>query len=76
MVVYLGQSSGRCPPLISNRLFSFGLLHRIPVVEPGSNTEELVTAHESTEADYEEQSLFVPADEHADTVFNNPDGMS
>ncbi|GJJ13320.1 hypothetical protein Clacol_007572 [Clathrus columnatus] len=55
-------------------VFGFGLLHRIPVVEPGSTTEELVAAHETTtEADYEEHALFVPADEHANTVFKGDD---
>ncbi|KAF8527513.1 GRASP55/65 PDZ-like domain-containing protein, partial [Hysterangium stoloniferum] len=41
----------------------FGLLHRIPLSEPGQNSEDLVSSHTSLdEGDYEEQALFVPAD--------------
>ena len=49
---------------------SFGLLHRIPIAEAGQHTEDFVAAHVSPEQDYEEQQLFVPADAHADTVFD------
>ena len=47
----------------------FGLLHRIPVTEPGQNNDSFSSPHESL-GDYEEQRLFVPADEHANTVFD------
>ncbi|KIJ26669.1 hypothetical protein M422DRAFT_38126 [Sphaerobolus stellatus SS14] len=54
-------------------VFGFGLIHRIPISEAGQHPDELVAAHESAEQleDYEEQQLFVPADAHANTVFNH-----
>lgn len=51
-------------------VFGFGLIHRIPVADPDQRTEELAAAHSLPEPDYEEQQLFVPADAHANTVFD------
>ncbi|KAF8526105.1 GRASP55/65 PDZ-like domain-containing protein [Gautieria morchelliformis] len=51
-------------------VFGFGLLHRIPVTDPNQNNDKLPSPHASLEEEYEEQRLFVPADAHADTVFD------
>ena len=48
----------------------FGLLHRIPVTELGQNNDNFPSPHESSEGEYEEQQLFVPADTHANAIFD------
>lgn len=48
----------------------FGLLHRMPVTEPGQTVDSHPSPPASLEGEYEEQQLFVPADTHANTIFD------
>lgn len=45
-------------------------MHRIPVTPAGQERDEPTSKRASLEGGYEEQQLFVPADTHANTIFD------